>query len=216
MAAATELLTIRARSHGPDRRYPTRHPVRCHARAAATAPARAAVRPPGRRSRAAGRRTSGGRRAVCTIGVDRARPRPRRRAPKCCWLVRPPPGTLPLDQRRARPSAAGPPPRRSPASTPLAVAISVAWPIRPKPVTSVQAWTVAGRQRRAAPRAAARFSVHHRRDRRVRRPPAGARSNLIAVAMTPVPIGLVRNSTSPGRAPALVQIRAGSTSPVTA
>ena len=38
---------------------------------------------------------------------------------------------------------------------------------------------------------------------------AGARSNLIAVAITPVPIGLVRMSASPARAPALDQTRVG-------
>ena len=39
---------------------------------------------------------------------------------------------------------------------------------------------------------------------------------LIAVAITPVPMALVRNSRSPTLAAALVQMRAGSTSPVTA
>ena len=38
----------------------------------------------------------------------------------------------------------------------------------------------------------------------------------MAVPITPVPIGLVRISASPGFAPALVSMRAGSTAPVTA
>src|SRR5262249_9414353 len=45
---------------------------------------------------------------------------------------------------------------------------------------------------------------------------AGARSNLIAVPTMPVPSGLVRNNTSPGRAPALESTRAGSIAPATA
>ena len=45
---------------------------------------------------------------------------------------------------------------------------------------------------------------------------SGARPALIAVAMIPVPSGFVSNSTSPGRAPALAQMRRGWTSPVTA
>ena len=44
----------------------------------------------------------------------------------------------------------------------------------------------------------------------------GARPNFRAVAITPVPIGLVRRSASPGRAPEFARIRAGSTSPVIA
>ena len=45
---------------------------------------------------------------------------------------------------------------------------------------------------------------------------SGARLNFSAVAMMPVPSGLVRNSTSPGCAPAFASTRAGSIAPVTA
>ena len=63
--------------------------------------------------------------------------------------------------------------------------------------------------------AAARFSV--RIERTASSASAGStRSNLIAVPTMPVPSGLVRNSTSPGFAPAFVSTRAGSIAPVIA
>ena len=54
----------------------------------------------------------------------------------------------------------------------------------------------AGRQRQRLGRSAVQRRID--RDRRARRAPAGARSNLMAVPTMPVPIGLVRISTSPG------------------
>ena len=45
---------------------------------------------------------------------------------------------------------------------------------------------------------------------------SGMRSRLHAVVRIPVPSGLVNTSASPGRAPALVTMRAGCTTPVTA
>ena len=97
---------------------------------------------------------------------------------------------------------------------PLAAAISDACPINPKPVMSVQAWTRPG----GAPTntsAARRLSV-------VIEPTAAAidcsvaRSNLSAVAISPVPSRLVSSSASPAFAPAFASTRAGSTAPVTA
>ncbi len=45
---------------------------------------------------------------------------------------------------------------------------------------------------------------------------SGASSALMAVVMIPMPSGLVRIRSWPGRSPALVSMRAGSTTPVTA
>ena len=44
----------------------------------------------------------------------------------------------------------------------------------------------------------------------------GAKSALAAVVRTPMPMGLVKRSASPGFAPELVSIRSGWTKPVTA
>ena len=85
----------------------------------------------------------------------------------------------------------------------LAAAISDAWPIRPKPVTSVHACTTpAGRLCSAS--AATRFSVIIERIAAAAAS-AGARSNLSAVEMMPVPRALVRSSSSPACAPAFDQ-----------
>ena len=96
----------------------------------------------------------------------------------------------------------------------LAAAISVAWPTRPNPVTSVHACTwPAGSARIAS--AAARLSAVI--DRTAAWTAAsGARPALMAVPTMPVPMAFVRNSTSPGFAPAFESTRAGSISPVTA
>ena len=148
---------------------------------------------------------------VDEVGLDPGA-RPRRRRQSASRLVRPPPGMLPRTSARA-PSRSGTRPasisseHRSPPPSPTH------GPIRPNPVTSVHACT--------APPAAARAPRGRPVQRRHRRTapstaPAGARSNLSAVAMTPVPIGLVRISTSPGDGAGIGQTRAGSISPVTA
>ena len=90
-------------------------------------------------------------------------------------------------------------------------AISYVCPIRPKPVTSVQACTsyltIASR--------AALFSVVIREY--IRSCPAfESMSALFAVESTPMPIGFVSSSTSPGLASELVSILSGCTKPVTA
>ena len=97
-------------------------------------------RPPGAgRPRRAGRRRSAGRR--------RARREPRRSAAPRARPARSTAGSSPSRPTGWRPTSRGrragaaPPPRRGAASTPLAPAISDAWPSRPKPVMSVQAWT---------------------------------------------------------------------------
>ena len=95
--------------------------------------------------------------------------------------------------------------RRSRGSTSLARAISLAWPSRPKPVTSVQACTSTA----ASASAAARFERAHPGHGAFDDAAAGARPNLMAVPTMPVPMGLVRISTSPARAPAFVQMRSG-------
>ena len=82
------------------------------------------------------------------------------------------------------------------ARTPLRVAISYAWPSRPKPVTSV---TACGRER---PQRVRRGAVErrHRRDRRVERARRVAIPSRRACSTSPVPSGFVRNTASPGRA----------------
>ena len=99
--------------------------------------------------------------------------------------------------------------------TPLAAAIAAAWPVSPNPVTSVQALTTPGSSRAEHARGVA-IETAHRRDRRLELPPRPPRWNFAAVAMMPVPSGLVSSSTSPARALAFVSTRAGSISPVTA
>ncbi len=92
--------------------------------------------------------------------------------------------------------------------------ISDAWPMSPKPVTSVHACTTpAGRLCRAS--AARRLSVIIERIAAAAAS-AGARSNLTAVEMIPVPRALVRKSSSPACAPAFDQMADVSTSPVMA
>lgn len=89
--------------------------------------------------------------------------------------------------------------------------ISQPWPRRPKPVTSVHAWTRSPSQASAA----ARFSVTIEATMRSTAPGL-ARPPLIAVLTIPVPSGLVSTSRSPGLAPWFVQTRSGWTRPVTA
>src|SRR5215210_8779695 len=97
---------------------------------------------------------------------------------------------------------------------PLAAAISDACPRSPKPVMSVQARTDPDGRRSIACAAALFKDVIDA----IAAVTAAvfARSNFSAVAITPVPSGLVRIKTSPGLAPALVRIRAGSMIPVIA
>ena len=123
------------------------------------------------------------------------------------WSV-PPPGTLPAtsdrqpsskrDRRRRRSRACSRSPRPS----------RDAWPTSPKPVMSVQACTAPAGSARSASQAA-RFRVDHRSHRPPSTAASGARPNFSAVAMIPVPSGLVRNSTSPGCAPAFARSDAG-------
>src|SRR5881398_2468249 len=97
------------------------------------------------------------------------------------------------------------------AAAPLASSRLCRWPSRPNPVTSVAAWTPTASIARAA--AALRVVITVT---------AGAssgsesKSRFSAVVRTPVPIGLVSTRASPGRAPALVTMRSGCTSPITA
>ena len=94
---------------------------------------------------------------------------------------------------------------------PAGRAIDFRWPIRPKPVTSVQAWASNSPISSAARRLSAAM------DRAAAADAAGsARPICAAKARMPVPSGLVKTSRSPGRAAALVAIRRGSTRPVTA
>ena len=124
-----------------------------------------------------------------------------------------PPGMLPGTSARA-PSSSGTRPAWISSVHPLAIAISEAWPIRPNPVMSVQACTTPGA---TAPRTSAAALFRAAIDRVAASIAAGgARPNFSAVAMMPVPIGLVRISASPGLAPAFARTRAGSTSPVIA
>ena len=87
---------------------------------------------------------------------------------------------------------------------PAPSAISLAWPIRPKPVTSVQAL---GRRGTAA-RAASRLSAAIRSVIARYSAPLSS-SALAAVVRIPVPRGLVSTSRSPSLAPRLVQYRSG-------
>ena len=96
-------------------------------------------------------------------------------------------------------------------ATPLPWAISDRCPRKPKPVTSVQAWT----RKRTITSRADLFSVVISRWAAAR-DSGGQSSALAAVVTTPMPSGFVRNRTSPGFAPALVRIRSGWTKPVTA
>ena len=90
-------------------------------------------------------------------------------------------------------------------------AISSRWPMRAKPVTSVQAWT---RYLTILSRALL-FRVVIRRQASSM-PSWEASSPLWAVDSTPMPRGLVSSSTSPAWAPLLVSTRSGWTNPVTA
>ena len=100
---------------------------------------------------------------------------------------------------------------RSSISTSLPWAISQAWPSRPKPVTSVQAWTryFTMASRADLFRVVISFSARAR-------PSGDSSSAFWAVVRTPIPKGLVSSSTSPGRAPELVSTLSGWTKPVTA
>ena len=84
-----------------------------------------------------------------------------------------------------------------------------AWPMKPNPVISVQAW---------APRAASiprplRFRSHHTLHHLLERPLGEAISPFRAVEMTPVPRGFVKTSRSPGLALALLRILSGMDDP---
>ena len=96
-------------------------------------------------------------------------------------------------------------------STPDARAIPAAWPSRPNPVTSVAPAAPASKAARAASRLD-RIMVSVARSTAA----SGAEPCLMAVAITPMPNGLDRIRRSPGRRPALMSIRLGSTSPTTA
>ena len=84
------------------------------------------------------------------------------------------------------------------------------WPRSPKPVMSVAAVAPAA----SIASAACAVERRHRLDRAASTI-AGAALRFTAVVSTPVPIGLVSTSTSPGRAPALVMTRSGWIVPVT-
>ena len=96
---------------------------------------------------------------------------------------------------------------------PLASAISLACPSKPKPVTSVAACTATSNVERAV--AALRFNSLIT-FAAASTQASSAVPRLSAVVITPVPMALVSSRRSPGRAPALVQIFSGCTVPVTA
>ena len=88
--------------------------------------------------------------------------------------------------------------------TPLRSAISQAWPSRPKPVTSVTAFGPTARSSVGRVRVQASHPGDRARERLGRDEPA-----LRAVQDSPVPSGFVRNSASPGCAPAFGHTRVG-------
>ncbi len=162
------------------------------------------------------------RRAAPPRSADRKRaqlPRPtappesrysRRNGRDCC-------GRRPYCSRppiRTRRGASGTRDRSNMSVTPLALAISVACPTRPNPVTSVHAWTTPGpvdARDAAAERLRARIEATA-----ASATSEAARPRLIAVETIPVPTGLVNTTRPPGSAPAFAHTWSGWTVPVTA
>src|ERR671925_44810 len=119
-----------------------------------------------------------------------------------------PPGTDPLSASAGAPGNSGTRAASMAAAAPEAASIRCRWPRRPNPVTSVQARTPATTSaadatslRRVIDSTAACIAS------------SGALSALIAVVITPVPIGLVSTKSSPGRAASIVIILDGSICP---
>ena len=95
------------------------------------------------------------------------------------------------------------------AATPLASSKLRRCPRRPNPVTSVAAWTPTATIARAAPALRVVITVTAGS-----RSASERRSRFSAVVSTPVPMGFVSTSRSPGRAAAFVTIRSGWASPI--
>ena len=123
-----------------------------------------------------------------------------------------PPGTTSWAASARTPSRIGTAESRSLNATPEPSAISQAWPRRPKPVTSVSAWT-APLAASVSPALLLRAAMT-RTARSTR--PASATPRLMAVVTMPEPSGFVSRSWSPGRAPTLRSTLSGWTRPVTA
>ncbi len=115
-----------------------------------------------------------------------------------------PPGTMPTEAYSSASGNVGTDCHRIAMPTSLAVAISRAWPRRPKPVISVQALTPTS----LITSEATRFNVVML-SVILLIASWEAISPFRAVAMIPVPRGLVKTSRSPGRALALVSILSG-------
>src|SRR5580693_5784873 len=126
-------------------------------------------------------------------------------------LARVPPETKPAAARSAAPGRSGTAEAVTVAAAPLAASMRCSWPSRPKPVTSVAAVTPAAR---AAWLAAALSWVIEATAASTTS--GGGAPRLTAVAITPVPTGLVKISWSPGAARSMVISRSGSARPTTA
>ncbi len=119
-----------------------------------------------------------------------------------------PPGTWPAAASSRAVASRGTARPSMRAATPLWRAISWRWPRSPNPVMSVQASTPTRRMTRAA--VALRVVMDAMAAATTT---SSAASSLMAVAMMPVPSGLVRTSRSPGRAVEFRMTAAGSTWP---
>src|SRR5580704_3577182 len=126
-------------------------------------------------------------------------------------LARVPPETKPAAARSAAPGRIGTAEAVTVAAAPLAASMRCRWPSRPKPVTSVAAVTPAAR---AVWLAAALSWVIEAMAASTTS--GGGAPRLTAVAITPVPTGLVKISWSPGAARSMVISRSGSARPTTA
>src|SRR5580658_1336423 len=126
-------------------------------------------------------------------------------------LARVPPETKPAAASSAAPGSSGTAAASIRAATWLAASIRCRWPSRPKPVTSVAARTPAA----SAGWLALALSWVMEFTAAVITSGGGS-PRLSAVAITPVPIGLVKISWSPGAARSMVISAAGSARPTTA
>ena len=122
-----------------------------------------------------------------------------------------PPGAMPAATYSRAAAGTGTASAQTSAVTPLAAVMLRRWPSRPNPVTSVRAWTSS----RGEHLGGAAVERRHHPDRLADRPERSS-PFLAAVVMIPRPSGLVRMSTSPGLAPALVRTWSGWTVPTTA
>jgi len=121
------------------------------------------------------------------------------------------PGRIPSAAHSRTPGKSGTSSQMTSMSTRLAAAMAAKWPMRANPVTSVQAWAPAS----IISSAARLFSAAM--DRAAASAlPSGERPIWAAKPRIPVPSALVRTRQSPTRAAALVMMRRGSISPVTA